>query len=56
LSQNVYLIASILLFGTFINGLMNPPYALQLANGWTKLNLYSNLVAIAIILPGYFIL
>jgi O-antigen/teichoic acid export membrane protein len=56
LSQNIYLITSILLFGTLINGLMNPPYALILANGWTKLNLYSNFVAILIILPCYFFL
>jgi hypothetical protein len=35
---------------------MNPPYALQLANGWTKLNLYSNILAVLIILPCYFFL
>jgi O-antigen/teichoic acid export membrane protein len=56
LSQNVYLIFNILLFGTVINGFMNPPYALQLANGWTKLNLYSNILAVLIIIPCYFFL
>jgi O-antigen/teichoic acid export membrane protein len=56
LSQNVYLIFNILLFGTVINGFMNPPYALQLANGWTKLNLYSNILAVIIILPCYYFL
>ena len=56
ISQNVYIIFGILLSGTVINGFMNPPYALQLANGWTKLNLYSNLVAVLIILPCYFFL
>jgi O-antigen/teichoic acid export membrane protein len=30
---------------------MNIPYALQLANGWTRLALYSNLVAIIILTP-----
>jgi O-antigen/teichoic acid export membrane protein len=37
--------------GTAINGLMNVPYALQLAAGWTKLAVYTNLVAIAVLLP-----
>jgi hypothetical protein len=32
--------------GTALNGLMNVPYALQLATGWTRLAMYANLVAI----------
>jgi O-antigen/teichoic acid export membrane protein len=42
--------------GTAINGLMNVPYALQLAAGWTKLAVYANLVAIAVLLPAIAVL
>jgi O-antigen/teichoic acid export membrane protein len=42
--------------GTALNGLMNVPYALQLASGWTRLALYANLVAIALLLPAIVIL
>jgi O-antigen/teichoic acid export membrane protein len=42
--------------GTALQGLMNVPYALQLAAGWTRLALYANLVAIGILLPGLVVL
>jgi O-antigen/teichoic acid export membrane protein len=42
--------------GTAINGLMNVPYALQLAAGWTRLAMYANLVAIACLLPALVVL
>jgi len=42
---------SILIAGTALNGLMNLPYALQLAHGWTRLTIGSNLVAFALGLP-----
>jgi O-antigen/teichoic acid export membrane protein len=42
--------------GTAINGLMNVPYALQLAAGWTKLAVCTNLVAIAFLLPAVVVL
>jgi O-antigen/teichoic acid export membrane protein len=42
--------------GTAIHGLMNVPYALQLAVGWTRLALYANLVAIALLLPAIVVL
>jgi len=34
---NTHLVVSILIVGTALNGLMNLPYALQLAYGWTTL-------------------
>lgn len=37
--------------GTAMNGLMNIPYALQLANGWTRLTVWSNAVALGIGTP-----
>ncbi|MFN2566682.1 MAG: lipopolysaccharide biosynthesis protein [Gemmatimonadaceae bacterium] len=42
--------------GTALNGLMNVPYALQLAAGWTRLAMYANLVAIAFLLPATVVL
>lgn len=36
----------ILIVGTALNGLMNLPYALQLAYGWTRLSLTLNLLAL----------
>jgi O-antigen/teichoic acid export membrane protein len=42
--------------GTAMHGLMNVPYALQLAAGWTRLALYANLVAIAVLLPALVVL
>ncbi len=42
---------SILVAGTALNGLMNLPYALQLANGWTRLTVGANLVALIVGLP-----
>lgn len=44
-------ILSILIIGTGLNAMMNIPYALQLAHGWTKLSVYSNIIAIAVIIP-----
>ena len=42
---------SILIAGTALNGLLNLPYALQLAFGWTRLTIGSNLVALILGLP-----
>ncbi len=44
-------IFSILALGTAFNGLMNMPYALQLAYGWTRLVLIQNLVSFVLLLP-----
>jgi len=44
-------IASILVIGSALNGLMNLPYALQLAHGWTSLGLAINVVLTAILAP-----
>lgn len=42
---------SILVAGTALNGLMNLPYALQLAHGWTRLAIGTNLVALVLGVP-----
>jgi len=48
---HTYVVVSILVIGNTLNGLMHMPYALQLANGWTRLAFYSNLVAVIVLVP-----
>jgi O-antigen/teichoic acid export membrane protein len=50
-AKNTYMLASILIIGTAFNGLMNMPYALQLAHGWTRLTFYVNLVSVMFLVP-----
>ncbi len=42
---------SLLLGGTALNSIMNMPYSLQLAHGWTKLTFYTNLISIVLLAP-----
>lgn len=49
-------ILSVLVIGTALNGLMNLPYALQLAHGWTRLALYQNLIAVLVVVPATWLL
>jgi O-antigen/teichoic acid export membrane protein len=51
-AQNAAPIASILAIGTVLNGLMNPPYALQLAYGWTSIGLCINTFLIILLVPA----
>ncbi len=53
-AQNTHLLVSLLTIGTALNGLMNVPYALQLASGWIKLALYQNIVAVVLLIPLLF--
>jgi O-antigen/teichoic acid export membrane protein len=48
---NTHLLVSLLIIGTALNGLMNLPYALQLAHGWTSLAFYTNVVSVIILIP-----
>ncbi|MBI4428608.1 MAG: oligosaccharide flippase family protein [Ignavibacteriales bacterium] len=50
-AEKTHLIVSIMICGTALNGLMNPPYALQLAFGWTRLPLYANLISVVLFIP-----
>jgi O-antigen/teichoic acid export membrane protein len=47
---------SLLVIGTALNGMMNLPYALQLAYGWTQLAFYINVVAVAVLGPLVYVL
>src|SRR5215831_1502416 len=53
IAAQAHLILTLLAFGSVlsVNGLMNLPYALQLAHGWTGLSLYINVVAISVLAP-----
>lgn len=45
-------VLAILVLGTALNGVMNIPYALQLAHGWTSLTLKLNLASAAVLVPA----
>lgn len=49
--QNTYQILTLLMVGTALNAVMTLPYALQLAHGWTRLAIYKNLIAVALLIP-----
>jgi O-antigen/teichoic acid export membrane protein len=49
--ENTWLVTAIYAFGTGINGLLNMPYQLTLAYGWTKLGFYQNIVLLCIMTP-----
>lgn len=50
-AENSHTLVCLLICGTALNGLMNIPYGLQLAHGWTSLTLFANLIAIILIVP-----
>lgn len=52
ISQNTAPILSLLVIGTAFNGMMNLPYALQIAHGWTKLAIGMNVIAILVLVPS----
>ncbi len=54
LAENTAPILSILVLGTFLNGLMLMPYQCQLAHGWTSLALKMNVVAVVVLIPAIF--
>lgn len=51
MAEKSHLLVRILICGTALNGLMNVPYGLQLANGWTRLALFTNLIAVIMLAP-----
>jgi len=52
LATEVAPVMALLALGTLCNGLMNMPYMLQLAFGWTSLSVRVNFVAVAIMVPA----
>ena len=53
-AQNTAPIASVLVIGTALNGLMNPPYVLQLAYGLTGIGLSISTFLVIIVIPAIF--
>lgn len=51
LANKVALPLAILVAGSALNGLMNVPYALQLANGWTRLAMGMNAISLLLGIP-----
>ncbi len=52
LSNSAAGILSLLAIGNLLNALMYVPYHLQLAYGWTKLAIYTNVVAVTLLVPA----
>ena len=52
IARSVAPIASLLVVGTCLNGLMNIPFALQLARGNTRIGLYINSCLVAALVPA----
>ena len=51
-ARSVAPIATLLVIGTCLNGLMNIPFALQLANGYTKIGFYINCGLVVVLVPA----
>ena len=51
ITENTYILVSILICGTAINGIISMPYALQLAFGWTMLSFLKTLIAVVLLVP-----
>lgn len=54
-TQAVAPLASLLVIGTMLNGLMHMPYTLQLAHGWTRLTVVANSLAVLVLVPSIYI-
>lgn len=52
LAEQTAPILMVLVVGTFLNGLMQMPYHLQLAHGWTGLSVRFNSVAVVVLIPA----
>lgn len=50
-AEHAYFLVSIFITGSAINGILNIPYALQLAFGWTRLGFLVNLVSVLLLAP-----
>ncbi len=56
LSQAAGPAMAVLVAGTALNGIMNLPFALQLAHGWTSLALWINVVSVCFVVPAVWFL
>ncbi len=49
-----WIVVAVLVAGTALNGIMGLPYALQIAHGWTRLAVWMNGVAVAVLAPAVY--
>ena len=49
--DQTHLLVSLLITGTALNAIVNIPYALQLAHGWTRLAFFQNLIGVVVLFP-----
>ncbi len=56
LTEATYRIVVVVAIGSALNALMNVPYVLQLAHGWTSLVIRANIVAVVIVVPMVIVL
>jgi O-antigen/teichoic acid export membrane protein len=52
--KHSYILVSMLVIGNALHGLYYLPYALQLANNWTQLAFYQNVIAVIILAPAIY--
>jgi O-antigen/teichoic acid export membrane protein len=53
--EHSFLLVSLLVIGNALNGLMNLPYALQLAYGWIRIGIYINVITVIVLAPAIYI-
>ncbi len=54
LATNTYPLVAVLVIGSLLNCLMQLPYQMQLAHGWTRLTIKINVVAVVLLVPSVF--
>ena len=52
LVENTRILVGILVVGNMLNGLVNIPYALQVAYGWIRFGLVQNAIAVVLVVPA----
>jgi O-antigen/teichoic acid export membrane protein len=55
-AANTSPILSLLILGTAVSGVLSIPYAVQLAYGWTRVVLFTNIVAVVVLIPTVLLL
>jgi O-antigen/teichoic acid export membrane protein len=56
LVEHAHRLLSILVIGTALSGLMNLPYVLQMAYGWTRLVLGVNAASLVVLVPALYLM
>lgn len=54
LAKSIAPLLTVMSLGTLLNCFMHMPYQLQLAHGWTRLAIYTNIILVLILVPAIF--